>query len=79
MRLEKTGTLLLDAEYIDNYCREQSTLSMEGKMCMLNEILLAKFENEVSGKKMTFRRAKRSAEAEIREIFWGWKMAGIHF
>ena len=40
---KKTGTLLLDAEYIDNYCREQSTLSMEGKMCMLNEILLAKF------------------------------------
>ena len=27
VRLEKTGTLLLDAEYIDNYCREQFTLS----------------------------------------------------
>ena len=61
VRLEKTGTLLLDAEYIDNYCREQSTLSMEGKMCMLNEILLAKFENEVSGKEVTFPAREKKA------------------
>ena len=47
---------------------------------MLNEILLAKFENEVSGKEVTFSGArKKGAEAEIREIFWRWKMAGIHF
>ena len=47
---------------------------------MLNEILLAKFENEVSGKEVTFpARGKKGAEAEIREIFWRWKMAGIHF
>lgn len=71
--------MLLDAEYIDNYCRDQSTLSMEGKMCMLNEILLAKFENEVSGKEVTFPAREKGAEAEIREIFWRWKMAGIHF
>lgn len=52
---------------------------MEGKMCMLNEILLAKFENEVSGKEVTFPAREKGAEAEIREIFWRWKMAGIHF
>lgn len=46
---------------------------------MLNEILLAKFENEVSGKRSDVSGArKKGAEAEIREAFWRWKMAGIH-
>ncbi len=76
LRLEKTGTLLLDAEYIDNYCREQSTLSMEGKMCMLNEILLAKFENEVSGKEVTFPAREKKALKRKYETYFGdgkWK------
>ena len=76
VRLEKTGTLLLDAEYIDNYCREQSTLSMEGKMCMLNEILLAKFENEVSGKEVTFPAREKKALKRKYEKYLGMENGG---
>ena len=80
LRLEKTGTLLLDAEYIDNYCREQSTLSMEGKMCMLNEILLAKFENEVSGKEVTFpAREKKALKRKYGKYFGDGKWKGSIF
>ena len=80
VRLEKTGTLLLDAEYIDNYCREQSTLSMEGKMCMLNEILLAKFENEVSGKEVTFpAREKKALKRKYEKYFGDGKWKGSIF
>ena len=80
VRLEKTGTLLLDAEYIDNYCRDQSTLSMEGKMCMLNEILLAKFENEVSGKEVTFpAREKKALKRKYEKYFGDGKWRGSIF
>lgn len=80
VRLEKTGTLLLAAEYIDNYCREQSTLSMEGKMCMLNEILLAKFENEVSGKEVTFpAREKKALKRKYEKYFGDGKWRGSIF
>lgn len=80
LRLEKTGTLLLNAEYIDNYCREQSTLSMEGKMCMLNEILLAKFENEVSGKEVTFpAREKKALKRKYEKYFGDGKWKGSIF
>lgn len=80
LRLEKTGTLLLEAEYIDNYCREQSTLSMEGKMCMLNEILLAKFENEVSGKEVTFpAREKKALKRKYEKYFGDGKWKGSIF
>ena len=80
VRLEKTRTLLLDAEYIDNYCREQSTLSMEGKMCMLNEILLAKFENEVSGKEVTFpAREKKALKRKYEKYFGDGKWRGSIF
>lgn len=80
VRLEKTGTLLLNAEYIDNYCREQSTLSMEGKMCMLNEILLAKFENEVSGKEVTFpAREKKALKRKYEKYFGDGKWRGSIF
>ena len=80
VRLEKTGTLLLDAEYIDHYCREQSTLSMEGKMCMLNEILLAKFENEVSGKEVTFpAREKKALKRKYEKYFGDGKWKGSIF
>lgn len=80
LRLEKTGTLLLNAEYIDNYCREQSTLSMEGKMCMLNEILLAKFENEVSGKEVMFpAREKKALKRKYEKYFGDGKWRGSIF
>lgn len=80
VRLEKMGTLLLDAENIDNYCREQSTLSMEGKMCMLNEILLAKFENEVSGKEVTFpAREKKALKRKYEKYFGDGKWRGSIF
>lgn len=80
VRMEKTGTLLLDAEYIDRYCREQATLSMEGKMCMLNEILLAKFENEVSGKEVTFpAREKKALKKKYEKYFGDGKWRGSVF
>lgn len=80
VKMEKTGTLVLSAEYIDDYCREQTTLSIEGKMCMLNEILLAKFENEVSGREVTFpAREKKALKRKYEKYFGDGKWRGSIF
>lgn len=78
--LKRKRTYEIETEYIDNYCREQSTLSMEGKMCMLNEILLAKFENEVSGKEVTFpAREKKALKRKYEKYFGDGKWRGSIF
>ena len=52
--MEKTGNLLLSREQIERYLKSDPKVSMQSKMLMLNEILYAKYENEVSGKSVTF-------------------------
>ena len=52
--MEKTGNLLLSKEQIGRYLKNNPKVSMQSKMLMLNEILYAKYENEVSGKSVTF-------------------------
>lgn len=52
--MEKTGNLLLSKEQIGRYLKNNPKVSMQSKILMLNEILYAKYENEVSGKSVTF-------------------------
>ncbi|MGN0484619.1 MAG: 3'-5' exonuclease [Lachnospiraceae bacterium] len=52
--LEKTGVLLLTGEQILQYLSEEKNASMQSKIGMLNERLYAKYENEVTGKSVTF-------------------------
>lgn len=49
-------------------------------MCMLNEILLAKFENEVSGKEVTFpAREKKALKRKYEKYFGDGKWRGSIF
>lgn len=48
--LEKNGLLLLDGDAIQDYLKNNQKMSMQSKINMLNKILLAKLENELSGK-----------------------------
>ena len=50
---------------------------MQSKILMLNEILYAKYENEVSGKSVTFPPREKDFRQKIRVLFWGWKMERI--
>lgn len=57
--MEKTGNLLLSKEQIGRYLKNNPKVSMQSKILMLNEILYAKYENEVSGKSVTFRQKRK--------------------
>lgn len=52
--LEKNGVVLVTETAISNYLDSNPRLSMQNKINMLNEILLSKLENEMSGKYVTY-------------------------
>ena len=54
IRLEKTGALLLGRESILRYLESNPQMSMEEKILMLNKILTAKLENELTGKEISY-------------------------
>ena len=54
IRLEKTGVLLLGRESILRYLESNPQMSMEEKILMLNKILTAKLENELTGKEISY-------------------------
>lgn len=54
VRLEKNGTLLLSEEEILRCLENHPQLSMQGKIGRLNEILLSKLENELSGRYVSY-------------------------
>lgn len=52
--IEKTGVVLLEQERITNYVTQNTTLSMQSKINGLNELLLSRLENELTGKSVTY-------------------------
>lgn len=54
IRLEKNGVLLVGGTVIRDYLENNPQMSMQGKINMLNEILLSKLENELSGKYVSY-------------------------
>lgn len=66
VRLEKNGLLLLEERVINNYLENNPLVSMQGKINMLNEILLSKLENELSGKYVSYTLAEKK---ELRRMY----------
>ncbi|MBE5960544.1 MAG: DUF4968 domain-containing protein [Lachnospiraceae bacterium] len=52
--IEKNGVVLLERERIETYIRENPLLSMQSKIDALNERLLSRLENELSGKSVSY-------------------------
>lgn len=59
IRLEKTGVLLMEGKYVRDYLKDYPQMSMQSKINMLNEILLAKLENELAGKYISYTPAEK--------------------
>ncbi len=70
IRIEKTGALLMEAERIATYLRNNPMLSMQGKINLLNEFLLSRLENELSGRQVTYTKAEqKSLQREYKTYF----------
>lgn len=54
VRLEKNGILLMDETVVNRYLENNRRVSMQEKINMLNQILLSKLENELSGKYVSY-------------------------
>ncbi len=54
VRMEKNGVLLMGEAMIHNYLENNPKMSMQSKINMLNEILLSKLENELTGKYISY-------------------------
>ncbi|XCP83533.1 AAA family ATPase [Roseburia hominis] len=54
IRLEKNGVLLVRETTIRNYLDNNQQMSMQSKINMLNEILLSRLENELTGKYVSY-------------------------
>lgn len=76
IRLGKTGALLMEAERITTYLRNNPMLSMQGKINLLNEFLLSRLENELSGKQVSYTKAERKSLQREYKTYFGkeeWK------
>lgn len=70
IRLEKNGVLLVKESVIRNYLENHPQISMQGKINMLNEIALAKLENELSGKYISYTpEEKKELRRRLRQHF----------
>lgn len=54
VRVEKNGVLLLGETVIRDYIESNPQLSMQSKINMLNEMLLSRLENELTGKHVSY-------------------------
>ena len=52
--IEKNGTVLLEKNSIENYRKSNPQLSVQAKINALNEWLLSKLENELTGKSISY-------------------------
>lgn len=59
VRLAKNQVLLLDEQTIAAYLKDNPQVSMQGKINMLNQILLSRLENEISGKYVSYTPAEK--------------------
>ncbi len=68
--IPKNGVPLLDGPSIRTYLEQNPQVSIQGKVNMLNQMLLARLENELSGKHVSYTAAEKK---ELRRTF------GRHF
>ncbi len=59
IRLEKNGVLLMDEKTITDYLNEYPGMSMQSKALMLNEMLLSRLENEMTGKYVSYTKTEK--------------------
>jgi DNA helicase-2/ATP-dependent DNA helicase PcrA len=69
VRMEETDVLLLDTDTIRNYMEQNRRTSMANKIGMLNEMLLARLENELTGKYISYP-ADKKKELRRRYRYW---------
>lgn len=62
VRIDHNHVLLLKKSEIESYLKTMQQMSMQGRINMLNEILLSRLENEMAGKYVSY------AEAEKKEL-----------
>lgn len=76
VRVEKNGVLLLEKQRIETYIKENSKLSMQGKINGLNELLLSKLENELSGRYVSYTPEEKKELQKMYQFHFGkdkWK------
>lgn len=76
IRLEKNQELLIGPNIIQTYLQENKQMSMQAKIGMLNEILLAKLENLVQGKNVSFKASEKKELERKYATYFGkeeWK------
>ena len=74
--LDKSNILLVGKNMIDTYCKENPGLSIQAKRLMLNEILMAKYENAIQGKYVSYTAAEKKRMESKYSVYFGkdeWK------
>lgn len=74
--LEKTGIRLMRPAMVREYLRDHPLLSMESKILMLNQMLYARYENEVSGKQVSYTAVEKKKMERKYSTYYGngeWK------
>lgn len=76
VRTEKTNTLLLTKKQIEKIIRDNMHLSLADKISKLTEHLMAKLENEISGKYYSYSQDEKKKLIRFYETYFGkreWK------
>lgn len=76
VRIEKNGVLLLSEADIRSYLETMQQVSMQGRINMLNEILLSRLENELSGKYVSYTASEKKELHRTYRWYFGkniWK------
>ncbi len=76
VRVEKNGQLLLEQQRIEGFIKENSKLSMQEKINSLNELLLSKLENELSGRNVSYTKEEKIELQKMCQLHFGkdeWK------
>lgn len=74
--IEKNGVLLMDKADIDNCLENNKKASMQSRIHMLNEVLLARLGNELSGKYVSYTSAEKKQLQRMHRWHFGkdeWK------
>ena len=74
--IEKTGVVLLEKKSIENYIRNNPQLSVQAKINALNEWLLGRLENELTGKSVSYTPEEKKELNKACKVHFGrdeWK------
>ena len=74
--IEKTGAVLLEKQSIENYLKNNPQLSVQAKINALNEWLLGRLENELTGKSISYTPEEKKELNKACKVHFGkdeWK------